>query len=40
VLVHPDDGSVESWTAEGDVDKMRQDFDEFESRFVPSAPLT
>ncbi|KAF9227012.1 FAD/NAD(P)-binding domain-containing protein [Gyrodon lividus] len=26
VLVHPDDGSVESWTAEGSADKMRADF--------------
>ncbi|KAF8421749.1 hypothetical protein L210DRAFT_3672418 [Boletus edulis BED1] len=26
VLCHPDDGSVESWTAEGSADKMRADF--------------
>jgi len=26
VLIHPDDGSVESWTAEGSADKMRADF--------------
>ena len=32
VLVHPDDGSVESWTAEGSADKMRHDFDDFEPR--------
>ncbi|KAI8976310.1 FAD/NAD-P-binding domain-containing protein [Trametes punicea] len=32
VLVHPDDGSVESWTAEGSADKMRADFADFEPR--------
>jgi len=32
VLLHPDDGSVESWTAEGSADKMRRDFDDFEPR--------
>ncbi|KAG8899719.1 hypothetical protein FRB99_006468 [Tulasnella sp. 403] len=26
VLLHPDDGSVESWQAEGSADKMRSDF--------------
>lgn len=42
VLLHPDDGSVESWTAEGSSDKMRYDFRDFEPRiqkllsFVPS----
>lgn len=32
VLVHPDDGSVESWTAEGSADKMRADFEGWDSR--------
>ena len=32
VLLHPDDGSVESWTAEGSADKMRAEFDDFEPR--------
>jgi len=32
VLAYPDDGSVESWTAEGSADKMREDFDDFEPR--------
>lgn len=27
VLLHPDDGSVESWQAEGSADKMRSDFE-------------
>ncbi|EJD42354.1 FAD/NAD(P)-binding domain-containing protein [Auricularia subglabra TFB-10046 SS5] len=42
VLLHPDDGSVESWTAEGSADKMRADFANWEPRvekllsFVPS----
>ncbi|KZW01800.1 FAD/NAD(P)-binding domain-containing protein [Exidia glandulosa HHB12029] len=42
VLLHPDDGSVESWTAEGSADKMRADFAGWEPRvekllsFVPS----
>ncbi|KAL5485549.1 hypothetical protein ACEPAI_8192 [Sanghuangporus weigelae] len=26
VMIHPDDGSVESWTAEGSADKMRAEF--------------
>ncbi len=34
VLAHPDDGSVESWTAEGSADKMRADFADFEPRCV------
>jgi hypothetical protein len=34
VLIHPDDGSVESWTEEGSGDKMRADFADFEPRFV------
>lgn len=33
VLLHPDDGSVESWTAEGNADKMRSDFSDFEPRY-------
>ncbi|KAH7097994.1 FAD/NAD(P)-binding domain-containing protein [Auriculariales sp. MPI-PUGE-AT-0066] len=42
VLIHPDDGSVESWTAAGSADKMRADFAGWEPRvdkllsFVPS----
>lgn len=32
VLVHPDDGSVESWTAEGSAEKMRADFAGWDSR--------
>jgi len=32
VLVHPDDGSVESWEAEGSAEKMRRDFEDFEPR--------
>ncbi|OBZ73032.1 3-hydroxybenzoate 6-hydroxylase 1 [Grifola frondosa] len=32
VLIHPDDGSVESWTAEGSAEKMRSDFADFEPR--------
>lgn len=34
VLIHPDDGSVESWTAEGSADKMRADFSDFEPRIL------
>lgn len=26
VLLHPDDGSVESWEAQGSADRMREDF--------------
>ncbi|KII92656.1 hypothetical protein PLICRDRAFT_480035 [Plicaturopsis crispa FD-325 SS-3] len=32
VMLHPDDGSVESWTAEGSADKMRADFQGWEPR--------
>ncbi|TBU42614.1 FAD/NAD(P)-binding domain-containing protein [Dichomitus squalens] len=32
VLIHPDDGSVESWTAEGSADKMRAEFADYEPR--------
>ncbi|OSX61363.1 hypothetical protein POSPLADRAFT_1144845 [Postia placenta MAD-698-R-SB12] len=32
VLAHPDDGSVESWTATGSADKMRAEFADFEPR--------
>ncbi|RPD58173.1 FAD/NAD(P)-binding domain-containing protein [Lentinus tigrinus ALCF2SS1-7] len=32
VLLHPDDESVESWTAEGSADKMRADFADYEPR--------
>ena len=38
VLLHPDNGSVESWTEEGSGDKMRTDFADFEPRsVVPTA---
>jgi salicylate hydroxylase len=32
-MIHPDDGSVESWTAEGSAEKMRADFADFEPRY-------
>ncbi|EIW53098.1 FAD/NAD-P-binding domain-containing protein [Trametes versicolor FP-101664 SS1] len=32
VLIHPDNGSVESWNAEGSADRMRADFADFEPR--------
>ncbi|CAL1707345.1 unnamed protein product [Somion occarium] len=32
VLIHPDDNSVESWTAEASADKMRSDFADFEPK--------
>ncbi|TFY76881.1 hypothetical protein EWM64_g7132 [Hericium alpestre] len=32
VMAHPDDEAVESWTAEGDVSKLREDFKDFEPR--------
>ncbi|EKM59723.1 uncharacterized protein PHACADRAFT_250403 [Phanerochaete carnosa HHB-10118-sp] len=32
VLLHPDDGSVESWSAEGSAEKMRADFKDYEPR--------
>lgn len=32
VMLHKDDGSVESWTAEGSAERMRADFDDFEPR--------
>ncbi|KDQ50635.1 hypothetical protein JAAARDRAFT_141673, partial [Jaapia argillacea MUCL 33604] len=38
VLLHPEDGSVESWTAEGSADKMRTDFGDFEPRWSPKTP--
>jgi len=38
VLVHPDDGSVESWTEEGSGDKMRADFADFEPSYVTIYP--
>ena len=34
VLLHPDDGSVESWDAEGSADKMRKDFEGWDPKFV------
>ena len=36
MLLHPDNGSVESWTEEGSGDKMRADFADFEPRSVPT----
>jgi salicylate hydroxylase len=40
VLLHPHSGSIESWTAEGNADKMRQQFDDFEPRSVsPSSKV-
>jgi hypothetical protein len=32
VLVHPDNDSVESWTAPGNVDEMRNEFAGWEER--------
>jgi len=32
VLVHPDNGSVESWEATGSAEKMRKDFEDYEPR--------
>ena len=32
VLIHPDDGSVESWTAEGSAEKMQAEFADYEPR--------
>ena len=42
VLIHPDDGSVESWTAEGSADKLRADFADYDPRYVliPVLPLS
>ncbi|KAA1471780.1 FAD/NAD(P)-binding domain-containing protein [Dentipellis sp. KUC8613] len=34
VMAHPDDGAIESWTAEGDLGKMREVFKDFEPRRV------
>ncbi|KAL5482995.1 hypothetical protein ACEPAI_8224 [Sanghuangporus weigelae] len=32
VMIHPDDGSVESWTAEGSAEKLREDFEDYDPR--------
>jgi hypothetical protein len=32
VLLHPDDGATESWSAEGSGDNMRKDFEGWEPR--------
>ncbi|KAI5118405.1 hypothetical protein M0805_002857 [Coniferiporia weirii] len=32
VMLHPDDGSVESWTAEGSAEKLREDFADYDPR--------
>ena len=37
MLLHPDDGSVESWTAAASVEKMREDYADFEPRYAASA---
>ena len=34
VLIIPDDGSVEAWDVEGSADKMREDYADFEPRYV------
>ena len=34
VCIHPDDGSVEYWTAEGSADKLRADFADYDPRYV------
>jgi salicylate hydroxylase len=34
VLLHPDDGSVESWKTNGSGDKVRADFADFEPRYA------
>lgn len=35
VMLHPDKGAtVESWTAEGNANKMRAEFADFEPRYV------
>lgn len=31
-MIHPDHGAEESYTAEGNADKMREDFADFEPR--------
>ena len=31
-MLHPDDTAIESWKAEGDVEKMRADFADFEPK--------
>ena len=36
VMIHPDNGSVESWTKEGDVEDMKKDFGDWEVRLVPT----
>ena len=33
-MLHPDDGSVESWTAEGSAEKMRADFADYDPRYI------
>ncbi|KAL5512455.1 hypothetical protein ACEPAG_3108 [Sanghuangporus baumii] len=32
VMIHPDGGSVESWTAEGSAEKLREDFADYDPR--------
>lgn len=32
IALHPDDGSVEAWKAEGNLEQMRRDFEDFEPR--------
>ena len=33
-MLHPDDGSVESWTAEGSAEKMHADFADYDPRYI------
>ena len=40
MLIHPDDGSVESWTAEGSAEKMRADFEGWEPRSAGIHPIS
>ncbi|KAH8110407.1 FAD/NAD-P-binding domain-containing protein [Phellopilus nigrolimitatus] len=39
VMMHPDDGSVESWSAEGSADKLRADFADYDPRLSISASV-
>ncbi|KAL5536479.1 hypothetical protein ACEPAF_301 [Sanghuangporus sanghuang] len=34
VMIHPDTGSVESWSSEGDIETMREEFKDFEPRII------
>jgi len=39
VMLHPDDGSVESWKAEGSREKMRTNFADFEPWYATDYAL-